>query len=386
MQTKNHTLGPDSSGTERQLISQHFGPSVNAAADVAAHTVAGVATRAGKVMIQASLHADEIPGMLVAQHLRQRLAQLERDGQIRSEIVLVAVANPVGLAQSVLGMRQGRFDLATGTNFNRAYRNLGPELIPRLREQLGPDARANTALIRQAALAFLQQWETRNSVEDMKKALQILAVDADIVLDLHCDDEAVMHLYAGTPCAEQALVLARWLKVEALLLATQSGDDPFDESCGGLWWDCRAEFGDKVELACFSATVELRGQAEVNDTLAAQDANAILQFLAQYGHLQMPTEPAPAALCVATPLQGVEVLRAPCAGIAVFHQTPGAQIAVGDLVVELVNPYNNERHPIRASVAGKMFARTTNRYVQRGGDLAKIAGPVAFRTGKLLSM
>ena len=236
------------------------------------------------------------------------------------------------------------------------------------------------------ALEILQRWEPRNAVEDIKKTLQILAMDADIVLDLHCDYEAVMHLYAGTPCATQALALARWLKVEALLLATQSGDDPFDESCGGLWWDCRAEFGDKVELACFSATVELRGQTDVNDTLAAQDANAILQFLAQYGHLHMPAEPAPAALCAATPLQGVEALRAPCAGIAVFQHAPGDQIAVGDVVVELVNPYTNERHPVRASVAGKLFARTAYRYVQRGWDLAKIAGPVAFRTGKLLSM
>jgi uncharacterized protein len=377
MQTKNHQLGADSSGTERQLISQHFGPDSSAAACVAA--------RAGKVMIQASLHADEIPGMLVAQHLRQRLLQLERDGQIQSEIVLVAVANPVGLAQSVLGMPQGRFDLASGTNFNRAYRNPGPELIPRLRGQLGPDARANTGLIRKAALDYLQRWQPKNAVEEMKKTLQILAVDADVVLDLHCDYEAVMHLYAGTPCAEQALVLARWLKVEALLLATQSGDDPFDESCGGLWWDLQAEFGDQVELACFSATVELRGQVEVNDTLAAQDANGILQFLAEYGHLRLPAEAAPAALCVATPLQGVEAMRAPCAGIVVFHRAPGDQIEIGDLVVELVDPYTNERHQVRASVAGKLFARTAYRYVQRGWDLAKIAGPVAFRTGKLLS-
>jgi predicted deacylase len=31
----------------------------------------------GKIYIQSSLHADEMPGMLVAWHLKQRLAELE---------------------------------------------------------------------------------------------------------------------------------------------------------------------------------------------------------------------------------------------------------------------------------------------------------------------
>ncbi|MEN9868957.1 MAG: hypothetical protein RL748_4547 [Pseudomonadota bacterium] len=369
MQTHTWALGPDSTGCQRQLISQHFGPA-----------------KSGKVYIQASLHADEIPGMLVAQHLRQRLLQLERDHQINSEIVLVACANPVGLSQSLQGMPLGRFDLATGVNFNRAYRNLSAQLIETLGEQLGADVAANTALIRQTARQLLQQSPAKNAVADMKKTLQLLAIDADIVLDLHCDCEAVMHLYASTPFAKQAESLARWLGAQALLLATESGDDPFDESCGGLWWDLQAHFGDKVALACFATTVELRGQTEVNDSLAAQDANAILQFLAEQGHLQLPPQPQPAALCVGTPLQGVEALHAPCAGIAVFHRAPGDQIEVGDLIVELVDPQNGERTQVRASVAGKMFARTNWRHVLRGWDLAKIAGPTAFRTGNLLSM
>lgn len=38
---------------------------------------------AGQVYIQASLHADELPGMLVAWHLKQRLAELEAAGRLR---------------------------------------------------------------------------------------------------------------------------------------------------------------------------------------------------------------------------------------------------------------------------------------------------------------
>jgi len=35
-----------------------------------------------KAYIQASLHADELPGMLVAHHLRSALAELEQQGQL----------------------------------------------------------------------------------------------------------------------------------------------------------------------------------------------------------------------------------------------------------------------------------------------------------------
>ena len=42
-----------------------------------------------KAYIQAALHADETPALLVAQHLRERLLALEAAGRLRGEVVLV---------------------------------------------------------------------------------------------------------------------------------------------------------------------------------------------------------------------------------------------------------------------------------------------------------
>ena len=42
-----------------------------------------------KVYIQASLHAEELPGMLVAHHLRALLETAEAAGQLRGEVVVV---------------------------------------------------------------------------------------------------------------------------------------------------------------------------------------------------------------------------------------------------------------------------------------------------------
>ena len=70
-----HDLLAPLPGTARQIHSFHFAP----------------AQANGKIYIQSSLHADELPGMLVAWHLKQRLAELEAAGRLRSEIVLVRI-------------------------------------------------------------------------------------------------------------------------------------------------------------------------------------------------------------------------------------------------------------------------------------------------------
>jgi predicted deacylase len=58
-----------------------------------------------KVYIQAGLHADEAPGFLVAYHLQQLLDHAE----IKGEIILVPVANPIGLSQWRDDLLHGRF-------------------------------------------------------------------------------------------------------------------------------------------------------------------------------------------------------------------------------------------------------------------------------------
>src|SRR5215471_13675490 len=108
MRTVHHALTSASPGARMELLSLHFGE----------------AGAGPKATLQAALHADEIPGLLVAHHLRERLAALEAAGRILGEVVLVPVANPVGLAQRVLHSPQGRFELDSGENFNRHYADL----------------------------------------------------------------------------------------------------------------------------------------------------------------------------------------------------------------------------------------------------------------------
>jgi predicted deacylase len=101
------------------------------------------------VYIQASLHADELPGMLVAWHLKQRLLELEQHGRLRREIILVPVANPVGLEQVLLDAPLGRFELQSGENFNRNFVDLSDSIGDQIEGHLNDDPAHNLALIRE---------------------------------------------------------------------------------------------------------------------------------------------------------------------------------------------------------------------------------------------
>ncbi len=346
----------------------------------------GTPGRGPKAMIQAALHADEVPALLVAQRLRVALAALEAQGQILGEVVLVPYANPLGLAQQVLGQHQGRFDLRNGINFNRLVPDLGAAAATALQGQLGTDAVANVALIRAVLRTAARRLLAVHPVEDLKHKLIQLAIDADIVLDLHCDAEAVLHLYALTPQSDIAEQLGRQLGAQAILLATESGDSPFDEACSRPWFTLSQQFAPlPVPLACFSTTIELRGQADTDHALAQQDAEALIDFLRLRGVIAGVPQRVPVALCKGTPLASSEPVTAPSAGVLVFHQSPGCTVAAGALIADLVCPDTGTVTPLHAVSAGVLYARIATRWATPGMQVAKIAGTTLARTGKLLS-
>ncbi|MBT9456069.1 MAG: succinylglutamate desuccinylase/aspartoacylase family protein [Burkholderiaceae bacterium] len=373
MHTKNHPLAGSSLGQQHQLTSFHYGP-----------------TDSGrKAYIQASLHADELPGMLVAHHLRQQLQQLEKADRLRAEIVIVPVANPIGLAQTLLRTPVGRFDLASGENFNRHYPALFEPLLPRLEGRLTDDAQANVQTIRGAMREHLQALPAPTELASLRRALMTLACDADVVLDLHCDCEAVLHLYTGTPLWPAVEPLARLLGAQASLLATASGDNPFDEACSQTWWQLQSHFEGRypVPLACTSVTVELRGSLDVEQGQAAVDARALLAYLQHCGLLDQDGQDLalPPLLQPATALNAVEVLSSPISGVVSYHRQPGDAIAVGDCLADVTDALSGEVRQLRARTSGLLFARETLRYATAGRSLCKVAGQTPLRSGKLSS-
>jgi len=376
MQRLEHPLLSPSLGAQKTLVSLHYG-------DPAARP---------KVYLQASLHAEELPGMLVAHHLRQALDEADRQGLIRGCVVLVPAANPIGLAQRLDHKAMGRFEFDTAQNFNRHYPDLAAAVFDTLRHRLGHDAHANVALVRAEVARWLNDWQPSTELESLRRELLRLSHDADVVIDLHCDWEAVLHLYTEEPCWPPIEPLARLLGARAVLLARDSGGGPFDECLSGLWWQLAErlrEAGIKHPLpqGCATSTLELRGETDVSHELAWADAQALMGYLSHLGVVsgERPTLPEP--LCHPTPLSGSETLLTPVPGVVVYRARPGDVLAAGDPVADVIDPTAPGQarvHTVCAGVAGVLYATVAQRYAVAGGELGKIAGAVPFRTGPLL--
>ncbi len=375
MLRQDHLLFQDSIGVQTQITSFHFGQ----------------AGARPKVYIQASLHAEEIPGMLTAHHLLQKLKQADTQGLIQGEIVVVPVCNPIGLAQRVDFKPMGRFELSTSENFNRHYPHLTADVWQMVKERLSPNVDLNTAVIRKAAAQVLANWPAPTQLQSLRKTLLQLALDADVVLDLHCDCEAELHMYLEDDCWPALEPLSRLLKSKAVLLAKGSGVQCFDECLSGFWREL-AELAQglatplPVAQACASTTVELRGEADVNHEYASQDAQAIYTYLEYLQVLQskQAVTQLPAAVCQPTPLAGSQTVRTPVAGILVFIAPLGTVLKPGDVVAEVINPITGNVHQLNAEVEGVYYARTRDCYAKANDDVANIAGAIAFKTGNLL--
>ena len=371
MKTVHHVLTRNTPGVAIELQSLHF----------------GTPGQGPKATLQAALHADEVPGLLVAHHLRARLAALEAEGRIVGEVVLVPVANPIGLTQRVLQGVEGRFDLASGENFNRHYADLFDTVAAQVGDRLTADATHNVAVIRQALRDAAAALPERSALESLRRTLLSLSIDADIVLDLHCDSQAVMHLYTETSVWPQVEPLARFLRCETALLAEVSGDHPFDEACSTIWPRLAACFGAATPIpsACVAVTVELRGEADVAHELAGRDAQAIVDYLAWQGVIADAPSELPPALCDATPLAGSIPVSAPHGGVIVYLREVGAKVTAGEHLADLIEPMTGVVTPLVSPVDGVFYARETRRFVPAGTSVLRVAGREALRAGKLLT-
>lgn len=375
MLRQDHLLFQDSIGVQTQVTSFQFGQ---------------VGARP-KVYIQASLHAEEIPGMLTAHHLLAKLKQADAQGLIQGEIVVVPVCNPIGLAQRVDFKPMGRFELSSSENFNRHYPHLTADVWEIVKNQLSPNVDQNTAVIRKAAEQVLANWPAPTQLQSLRKTLLQLALDADVVLDLHCDCVAELHMYLEDDCWPALEPLSRLLKSRAVLLAKGSGVQCFDECLSGFWREL-AELAKAlptpcpVAQACASTTVELRGEGDVTHELASQDATAIFTYLEYMKVIKSPQTllSLPQALCPPTPLAGSQTVTTPVAGVLVFIAKLGDTLKPGDVVAEVINPITGHVHQLNAEVEGVFYARTRDCYAKANDDIANIAGSIAFKTGNLL--
>jgi predicted deacylase len=312
-------------------------------------------------------------------HLMPMLARADHAGRIEGEVIVVPTVNPIGQSQLVGNNHLGRYDLLSRDNFNRNWLDLSEAVAGRVGRRLGRDAATNVDLIRKAALAALRAMHPVNELQTMRVEMLKLSIDADVVLDLHCDMDAALHLFTAAPDLEgSALELAAELGVRATLY-----NEPFAQALtfsgvnGALWPRIAARFPDAaIPQACFSTTVELRSQHDVSHELGASDASNLYRYLVRRGVIAGRVGPLPRLKSAPTPISGMDVGYCPVPGFIVYRVAAGAKVKRGDVVCEIIDPADprgpKARTPMLSRADGVLFSR------KRDGGLAW-PGMVAFR-------
>lgn len=340
-----------------------------------------------KAYLQASIHANELPGAMALHHLLPMLADADRRGRVKGEIVVVPVVNPIGLSQLVGNNHLGRYDFLGRDNFNRNWHDLSDAVAKRIGGSLGRHAGENVTRIRAAALAALAAMKPANELQTLRAEVMKLSVDADVVLDLHCDMQAALHLFISRKdWPGPARALAADLGAQATLY-----NDPYPEALtfsgvhGALWARLAARFpGANIPQACLSATVEYRGQHDVTHELGEGDAKNLYRFLVRRGLIAGRAGKLPRVKSEATPIGGMDVGYSPTTGILTYRVAEGSRVKKGDVICEVIDPMSARGPAARAAVVsrtdGILFSRRLN------GRLAW-PGMVLFRIGgaKLLA-
>src|SRR5688572_7454763 len=351
----------------------------------------GRANARPKAYLQAAIHANELPGAMALHHLMPMLMAAERRRLMRGEVVIVPTVNPIGLAQVLGGNHLGRYDFVARDNFNRNWLDLAGAVAERIGRRLGRDAAGNVALIRGAALAALRAMRPLNELQTLRVEIMKLSIDADVVLDLHCDMEAVLHLFISRqdwPGPAQAL--AADIGAAATLF-----NDPYPESLtfsgvnSALWARLARRFPDAViPQACLSATIEYRGQHDVNHAFGEADARNLYRFLVRRGIIAGRAGGLPKLQAAATPMEGMDVGYAPATGMLTYHLPKGSAVRRGMPVCEVIDPRDAAGEKARIQVAaqtdGILFSRRPDgRLVWPGSVLFRIAGkrPLPHRKG-----
>jgi len=368
-----HYINGDAPGTTTELRYYKIGPEAG--------------TEVPKVYLQAALHADEQPGILVLHHLLALLKLADARGELNAQFVVMPMVNPLGMGGLSFNQHQGRYDAVSGVNFNRKWPSLYQAIAKQLAGKLGDDATNNQQLILNEVSAWLASSSPVGALAQLRHRVMQEAYDADYVLDLHCDNDALVHLFAVPQLRESSFELATWIGAAATLLAEDSGGGSFDEVWPGLWADAARENPNHPITAKVKAsgTIEYRGQMDTFDALNKQDAINLYGFFQAQGLIagQMITErpndaPAP------TNLDATEMLRVDQAGLLAYAVELNEVVKKGQLIAELVvlegEQAFQQRLPIYAGTNGRIISRNTNKYVWAGCSIAKIVGDEALES------
>ena len=332
-----------------------------------------------KVYLQAGLHCDEQPGILILHHLLQLLRDADERGELNAQFVIFPMVNPLGMADIVFDKLQGRYNRASGVNHNRGWPSLYEAVSDEVRPRLGEDADENVRLVRAALRDWVERLPCLSAHQQWRRYVIGEACDADYVFDLHCDDDSLLHIFSVPQLTDNMQQLADWTGAVATLMAEDSGGNAFDEVWPTVWLRLAADCPDKpIPLAVVSCTLEYRGETDTFDKLNRPDAENLYGYFQEQGLIDGTPIGQKGKAPAATDLRATEFTRSPGTGLLAFCVELGDRVEKGERIADLIRLDGAgafvERIPVLAGTSGLIISRPVYKFTWPNHNICKIVG------------
>jgi predicted deacylase len=236
---------------------------------VSSYFFKGKDPKAKKAYLQSSIHGAELQGNAVIFHLIEFL----KKNQPLGDVTLVPIANPGGMDRKTGEYTDGRFDPVTGDNFNRAY------FVPDL-DQFKSGSSLDQ--VKNQMMKAIDQKLKKNLrvAEKLALTLQRMAIQADVVLDLHNANVSEPYVYAASTAVNSALYFGF---AHIISMPPEAFGGSLDEAILSPWAKLQKPLQFKDSELPEGYTLELGGQERISLSEAKQQADGILEFLKHKG-------------------------------------------------------------------------------------------------------
>jgi hypothetical protein len=331
-----------------------------------------------KVYIQANLHGSEIVGNAVIQQLIEYLSSLESN-QIRGEIWLVPVCNPLGINQRHHVFSTGRFSSYDGKNWNRIFWDYEKEcldLTEFARSQLDYEPEIiRKNYLEKIYLAWQQQLEQINQPrslplsEQYRYKLQSLCLDADYVIDIHSSsNQGLDYLF----CFQGREESAKYLLFEYGILMNEYEGEAFDEAFLKPWLALERELANLGKVINFdleSWTLELGTGMQINPQSVIRGVEGIKNYLS-YKNVLPATDEFQTESIKLINKNNIISYHAPTGGIIQKRVALGTKVRAGERLYQLLSFNKQKKLPevinVHAETDGLVFDLSTNQSVNQG--------------------
>jgi uncharacterized protein len=313
--------------------------------DITVYKYGSENSKGKSVYIQSSVHGAELQGNLVIYELHQLLQKTEILGQI----TMVPLANPLATNQKVGQYTQGRYNPGTGHNWNRNYTDIIKEETKNIDFSLedfckdtinkNHDIKSinqnfkqtlNNALNNYKQYIIAERGPSLNKIPNL--TYQILASQADIVLDLHTGPYATDYIYSPEFLKQKT----KDLNFPFHIIIPNKFSGAMDEACFSPWHSLQVELqaqGLNYQTEFEAYTVELGSEELISQSRAKKQALRIAKYLVKRGVIKELTQevilPDQQIWCL---LKDYLSLYAPYGGLFEYTQAPGALVRKGDIL------------------------------------------------------